>query len=74
MFQELLLALIIVLLRDGIPVAANESSPYTNEWAAHIPGGQGEADHVARDLGYENLGQVDTHFILYIIKSFKDSL
>ena len=31
---------------------------YVNEWAAFIAGGTDVATEVARDLGYENLGQV----------------
>lgn len=31
---------------------------FTNEWAIHVEGGDDVANAVARDLGYDNYGQV----------------
>lgn len=40
---------------------------YTHTWAVHIPNGDEEADQVAQDHGFVNLGKVSVfHFIEYL--------
>lgn len=52
--------------RENTPVKATleklnaQSDVFVNEWAVRIPGGPVLADAVAKDLGYDNAGQVDT--------------
>lgn len=76
----LLLLLQLVLIQDGVVISgmlltSSEESddvdvfetPYTNQWAVHIPGGPLVASQVARDLGYLNIGQIgelDDYYIL----------
>jgi len=43
----------------------NDDDVYVNEWAMHISGGNDMATGVARDFGYENLGQVGTVTVVF---------
>lgn len=36
----------------------SDSGHYTATWAVHIPGGQADAEQIARDHGFINLGKV----------------
>jgi len=57
----LLLCAAVVGVLGGTSRASSSSADvgsYLNEWAAHIPGGHGVAQRVARELGYVNRGQV----------------
>ena len=60
--------LLLVLSATRVPGfeegSAGPVQLYTNQWAAHIPGGRQLADEVAADLGYDNLGQVECGLLL----------
>lgn len=51
------LAVLTVVLLVGA-VGARDGSRYLNAWAVRVRGGPREADQLARELGYQNMGPV----------------
>jgi hypothetical protein len=48
--------------RIGFPARLEDPQHFTHQWAAHIIGGNEEADRIARKHGFINGGEVRAHF------------
>lgn len=42
-----------------------QQNHFTSTWAVHVPGGRAEADRVAAEHGFVNLGEVSEHFPIF---------